>query len=48
MHIGIDPDLVEFGEPDPKSGLGQVYYAGMPVPHVFRFLPPVSGVSTVR
>ena len=48
MHVEIDPDLVELGEPDPKFGPSQVHCAGMPVPQLFRFLPPVTGVSTVR
>jgi hypothetical protein len=48
MYVEIDPDLVELGEPDPKSGLSQVYHAGVSVPRLFRFLPPVSGVGTVR
>ncbi len=40
----VDPDLVEFDEPDPESGLSQIYYAGLPVGGCFVSCrpPPVS------
>ena len=50
MPIEIDPDLVSYGDPDPRSGLAQVYYAGVPVPYLcgFPVRPDEHGAASAR
>ena len=50
MAIEIDPALVSYGDPDPRSGLAQVYYAGVSVPYLcgFPVRPDEHGAASAR
>ena len=48
MSISIEPDLIAFDTPAPRTGLCQVSYAGIVVPGIFRLRPDGAGERTVR
>lgn len=48
MHEQLDPDLVTYGEIEPRSGVSQVFYAGIAVPKLFRTPEIGAGARTAR
>lgn len=47
MHE-LNPDLVTFGEIEPRTSSSQVFYAGIPVPDLFRTPETGAGLRTAQ
>lgn len=46
--IELNPDLVTYGEVEPRTSSGQVFYGGIPVPDLFRTPETGAGLRTAQ
>ncbi|MCH8490761.1 MAG: hypothetical protein LAT81_12640 [Oceanicaulis sp.] len=48
MHENLNPDLVTYGEVEARTSSSQVFYAGVPVPNLFRTPETGAGLRTAQ